>query len=259
MEKALANNEFKLWLQPKYDIRTHKVISAEALVRWDSPDMGFYTPAEFIDLFERNGFIMQLDYFILSQAFELQKKRRDKGLPIIPISVNQSGLHMNENGYIKNMMEIVKKYGSPRDAIVLEITETAFVDYATKSARNKSLSIVQKLKDMDFEISMDDFCTGYSSIAMLETFPIDEIKIDRAMLLSAEKSLKARKILQTMINLGKDLKVRVVTEGIETVEQEQMLLGMGCFTGQGYLFSKPLPRDRFSDFVNDNLNVKSED
>ena len=259
MEKALAHNEFKLWLQPKYDIRTHKIISAEAVVRWDSPDMGFYSPNEFIDLFERNGFILQLDYFILSQAFEFQKKRRDKGLPIIPISVNQSGLHMAENGYIEKMIDVVKKYGSPRNAVELEITETAFVDYATKSARSKSISIVQKLKELEFDIAMDDFCTGYSSISMLETFPIDEIKIDRSMLLSAENSSKAKKILQTIINLGRDLKVRVVTEGIETIRQEKMLLDMGCYTGQGFMFSKPLPVERFSEFLDKNLQEHSKD
>ena len=253
MSKALVNEEYQMWLQPKYDLRTHKLIAAEALVRWDSPDMGFYGPGDFINLFEHNGFILELDYYILTKAFEFQKKRKEAGLQIVPISVNQSGLHMAENGYIERMQKIVEKYGSPKGVIELEITETALVDYATKTAKDKSLAIVEQLKSLDFDISMDDFCTGYSSIAMLETFPIDEIKIDRVMLVSSEDSLKACKIMKSVINLGHDLKIRVICEGIETKNQEKLLSSLGCYTGQGFLFAKPMPTDRFEEFISNNI------
>ncbi|MBP3197850.1 MAG: EAL domain-containing protein [Butyrivibrio sp.] len=253
MNKALVHDEYKMWLQPKYDINTHKLKAAEALVRWDSPDMGFFGPGEFINLFEHNGFILELDYYILTKAFEFQKRRLEAGLPIVPISVNQSGLHMAENGYVERMRKIVEKYGSPKGVIELEITETALVDYSTNTAKNKSLAIVEELKSLDFDISMDDFCTGYSSIAMLETFPIDEIKIDRVMLVSSEDSIKARKIMQSVINLGHELKIRVICEGIETQNQEKLLLSLGCTVGQGFIYAKPMPMERFDEFIAENI------
>ncbi|MCR5537156.1 MAG: EAL domain-containing protein [Succinivibrio sp.] len=248
MTTALQQGEFKLWLQPKYNIQTRRVIAAEALVRWDSKELGFTNPGEFIEIFENNGFVLKVDDYILEQAFLLQLARHDEHKPIIPISVNQSGLHMDDDAYLENMRRIANTYEKVFGTIELEITETALVDYETKTAKDHVMDVVKGLKEQGFKLSMDDFGTGYSSIAMLQTFPIDELKVDRALLLEAEKSERAKKILRSVISLGKGLNMRVVTEGIETQAQEAMLTEMGCTYGQGFLFSKPMPAELFYAF-----------
>lgn len=250
MHKALANDEFKVWLQPKYDLASHRTIGAEALVRWDSPELGFLMPGAFIDLFERNGFAVELDYYMLEKTCEMQMNRLKAGLPIIPISVNQSGLHITEKDYIKRMRGIVDKWKLPAGTIELEITETAFVDFTTKEQRNEAAIIIDHLQEIGFSLSMDDFCTGYSSLSMLQNLPMNVMKIDRSILLASETSLRALRILRHVIDLGKALGMRILTEGIETEEQEKLLLSLGCDLGQGYLFAQPMSaRDFFEDFL----------
>ena len=251
MEKALQNEEFKIYLQPKYDIRSHSVCSAEALVRWDSPELGFLMPGQFIDLFERNGFAIQLDYYMLEHICRWQRERLDGGHIVVPISVNQSALHVSEEGYLENMQTIADRYQLPAGTVELEITETAFVDFTTQNERDNAYYIIQTLKQMGFSLSIDDFCTGYSSIAMLQTLPANVMKIDRTMLLAAETSARSLTILQHMIELGHNLGMKVVVEGIETRKQELLLLNIGCNTGQGFLFAKPMPHEEFRKFVDE--------
>lgn len=247
--KALINNEFKVYYQPKYDIEKQTICAAEALVRWDSPEFGFLMPGKFIELFERNGFAIQLDYYMLDHVCKYQQQRLARGEKVVPISVNQSGLHITEENYIEHMWAIADKYNLPPGTVELEITETAFIDYTTKGERKNSANIISSLKFMGFALSMDDFCTGYSSIAMLENLPMDVMKIDRTMLLAAEKSPRSLTILEHVVKLGQDLGMQVLTEGIETREQEKLLLSIGCRLGQGFLFAKPMPEDDFSKFI----------
>lgn len=247
--KAIEHREFKLYLQPKYDIASHGLVGAETLVRWQSPELGFLNPYAFIDLFERNGFIIELDYYMLESILAFQKARIAAGEPIFPISVNQSGLHMQEFGYLDRMQELAAKYQLPKGAVELEITETAFIDFATKERRTNAQDIIQDLKAMGYSLSMDDFCTGYSSIAMLECLPMDVMKIDRSMLLAAERNSRAKNILAHVVDLGKSLSMKVITEGVETPEQESLLLSVGCKSGQGYLFGKPMPEEEFLKFL----------
>ena len=249
MYKALVNNEFKVYYQPKYDIANQTICAAEALVRWDSPEFGFLMPGKFIELFERNGFAIQLDYYMLDHVCRYQQQRLARGEKVVPISVNQSGLHITEENYLEHMQSIADKYNLPAGTIELELTETAFIDYTTKGERKNSANIISSLKKMGFALSMDDFCTGYSSIAMLENLPMDVMKIDRTMLLAAEKSPRSRTILEHVVKLGKDLGMQVLTEGIETPEQEKLLLSIGCNLGQGFLFAKPMPEDDFNKFI----------
>ena len=245
MHKALANYEFKMWLQPKYDIRTHRTVGAEALVRWQSPELGLLQPGRFIDIFEMNGFIVNLDYYMLEYVLQIQQLRYDQGKPLIPISVNQSGLHISEEGYLDRMRELLAKYDLPAGAVDLEITETAFIDFTPKNCRANASAIIQELQGMGYIISMDDFCTGYSSIAMLRNLPMDVMKIDRSMLLAAEADPRSEQILRYVINMGTALGMQVICEGIETLEQEQLLLDNGCFYGQGFLFGQPMLLDDF--------------
>lgn len=248
MIEALQNEEFQAWYQPKYDIKTRKVIGAEALVRWISPSLGFMPPGKFIPLFEQNGFIIQVDYYILEKTCQLQMRRLAAGKEVVPISVNQSRLHMTEEGYLEKMRAIVVKYKLPPNLIELEITETMFADFDKKAARENAERIITGLKDLGFIISVDDFGAGYSSFSLLSSLPMDILKIDRSVLTGADTSTKMKKILGKVIELGHSLGMNVICEGIETVEEENLLLSLGCRYGQGFLNAKPMPVNDFIQF-----------
>ena len=249
MEKALADGEFEAWYQPKYDIKTRRIIGAEALVRWTSLELGFMPPGKFIPLFEKNGFVIPVDYEILEQVFQLQKKRLAEGKEVVPISVNQSRLHMTEEGYLDKIKAIIDKYDlSPTGLIELEVTETVFGDFDQKSNQKRAANIIGKLHEMGFTISVDDFGSGYSSFMMLNYLPMDVMKIDRSLLETSGDSKRMRDILANVIKLGRSLNMQVICEGIETKEQEDLLLELGCHCGQGYLNAKPMPLNDFIKF-----------
>ncbi|MBR6343164.1 MAG: EAL domain-containing protein [Selenomonadaceae bacterium] len=249
MEKALQQGEFRAWYQPKYDIRTRRIVGAEALVRWQSASMGFMPPGKFIPLFEANGFVIPVDYYLLEQAFALQKRRLSEGKKVVPISVNQSRLHITEEGYLEKMKAIVEKYRLPKGLIELEITETMFGDFDQKAYREHSAHIMGELHKLGFSLSLDDFGSGFSSFTMLDYLPLDVMKIDRSLLVASDHSERMRDILGNVIRLGETLHMHVICEGIETTEQEQMLLRLGCHYGQGYLNAKPMPEKEFVEFI----------
>ena len=245
---ALQNEEFKAWYQPKYDIKTRRIIGAEALVRWISPETGFMPPGKFIPLFEQNGFVIQVDYYILEKTCQLQRERLDAGKEVVPISVNQSRLHMTEDGYLDKMRAIVEKYNLPPNLIELEITETMFGDFDKRAARQNAQRIITGLKELGFMIAVDDFGAGYSSFSLLSSLPMDILKIDRSVLTGADTSPNMKKILGKVIELGQSLGMSVICEGIETVEEENLLLSLGCRYGQGFLNAKPMPVNDFIAF-----------
>jgi len=247
MERALENGEFQVWYQPKYDIVTRKCVGAEALVRWQSPELGFLMPGQFIDTFERSGFVTQLDYYMLEHTFKYQQERRARGLPVVPISVNQSRLHFDEDGYLAKMQGIASYFGHLED-VELEITETAF-DLNDERQHERAVTIVRRLKKMGFTIDMDDFGSGYSDLSLLTLLPMDVMKLDRSILSETEDSERMQIVLTSCVTLGKDLGMKVICEGIETHEQEQLLLACGCCYGQGYLNSKPLPEHEFTEYL----------
>ena len=248
MEKALRDGEFKAFYQPKYDLRTRRIVGAEALVRWISPESGFMPPGKFIPLFEENGFVIQVDYYILEETFKLQKERLAAGKEVIPISVNQSRLHMTEENYLEKMKAIVEKYKLPPGLVELEITETMFGDFDNKVAQKNAEFIVRGLHALGFSISVDDFGSGYSSFSLLGSLPMEVMKIDRSVLTGADKSNRMKEILSYVIDLGKALRMEVLCEGIETREQEILLMNLGCNLGQGFFNAKPMPVNDFVEF-----------
>ena len=248
MQQALYNGEFKAFYQPKYDLKTRKIVGAEALVRWISPETGFMPPGKFIPLFEENGFVIQVDYYILEKTFQLQKERLAAGKEVIPISVNQSRLHMTEENYLEKMKAIVEKYNLPPGLIELEITETMFGDFDNKSSQQNAMKIVQGLHELGFSLSVDDFGSGYSSFSLLGILPMEVMKIDRSVLTGADTSERMKEILAYVIKLGHALNMEVLCEGIETHEQEILLLGLGCRLGQGFFNAKPMPVEEFVNF-----------
>lgn len=251
--KALAEQEFEVWYQPKYDLQTHELVGAEALVRWQSPELGLLSPGRFIEVFERNGFAVRLDYYMLGHVARFLEDRLRRGLPVIPVSVNQSALHIGEGGYLRKMKETAEAYDLPNGLLDLEITETAFVDFKTKDARENSRHIIDRLKSYGYATSMDDFCTGYSSIAMLQNLPMDSMKIDRSILLAAEHDDRAVRILKSVIQLGSALDMKILCEGVETEAQEALLRRLGCQYGQGYLYAKPMKQAEFERFMEEHL------
>lgn len=260
MEQALIDGEFQAWYQPKYDIRTREIVGAEALVRWINPELGFMPPGDFIPLFERNGFVIQVDYFLLEQTCRLQRQRLDEGKEVVPISVNQSRLHMTEEGYLEKIKMIMDAYEIPAGLIELEVTETMFGDFDAKAGHDNAAYVIDELHKMGFLISVDDFGSGYSSFMMLGSLPMDVMKIDRSLLTGADKSERMRNILANVIQLGNALKMKVLCEGIETREEEELLLELGCYYGQGFLNSKPLPMKDFVEFFEKrNAEVRSLD
>lgn len=253
-ERAFAQQEFAVWYQPKYDLKTKELVGAEALVRWQSPELGLLTPGRFIDYFEHIGIAVRLDYYMLGHVARFLEDRLRRGLPVVPISVNQSALHLSEGGYLQKMKEAAAAYHLSYGLIDLELTETAFIDFKAKEARANARQIIDELTASGYATSMDDFCTGYSSIAMLQSLPMDTMKIDRSILLAAETDRRAAAILESVIKLGNSLGMKVLTEGIETPEQEALLIRLGCTYGQGFLYAKPMPQEDFERFLASHLS-----
>ena len=249
MEQALQRREFSVWYQPKYDLKTHKTIGAEALVRWESSKLGFLPPDKFISIFEDNGFIIPLDNYVLEEACAMQQQRQAAGKKIVPISVNQSRMHFLQEGYMLYMKKIRDDYDLAPRMIELELTETAFSFIDHPDRREQAIRIIRTLHHLGYQLSMDDFGSGYSSLELLNLLPLDVMKLDRTLISGPEGSNRMKNILSASVELGMRLNMSVICEGIETEAQEKLLKECGCQHGQGYYFAKPMPREEFEAFL----------
>lgn len=239
---ALRNKEFKLFLQPKTALDTGRLSSAEALVRWRNADGSYRYPKDFIPIFEENGFCTNLDMYMVEQACEQIRTWIDAGVQPIPISVNQSKTLFSDGNYPNHLEQIVDRYGVSHSLIVLEILESMASD---------DLSLLQHqietLHSNGFKVSMDDFGSGYSSLSMLYKLKIDELKLDRSFLIETSDEDKAKRevLLSHIIKFSSALGITTIAEGVETEEDRQTMLRLGCDYGQGYLYDKPLCADEF--------------
>lgn len=243
MEQALENGEFKLYLQPKVRLSDETVVGAEALVRWQTDDRKFFSPGDFIPLFEANGFCIRLDLYMVECVCRQLREWIDNGITPIPVSVNQSRLLFMEQHYVDNLKKILDKYQIPASLIVLEILEgLAAENLAALDSR------IDQLQSAGFKVSMDDFGSGYSSLNTLYRLRLDELKIDRAFLFAAPPEHEKMRlvILEQIMNLAKKLNIRTVCEGIETEENADLMKSFGCDYGQGYFYSKPLSAKEFN-------------
>lgn len=244
MQKALEAEEFKLYLQPKIDLRDHSLGGAEALVRWVTDRGDFFSPDQFIPLFEENGFCAQLDLYMAECVCRLLRRWTDNGLPVIPISINQSKLLFYETGYVERLCGLTEKYQVPPSLITLEILEgLAMVNTEEVNAK------IRLLRESGFKISMDDFGSGYSSLNTLGNLNIDELKLDRAFLLEASEgcNLRQRIIMEQVVKLTKRLHISTVAEGVETSEHDSLIQSLGCDFGQGYYYSRPISAEAFEE------------
>lgn len=240
METALFNREFKMYIQPKWDIMEDKLYGGEALVRWMKEDGNMIYPSDFVPVFEKNGFIEQLDLYMLESACKMIREQIDGGGPAYPISVNQSRMLLNDPAYISKITEMLNRYQIPKGYIELEITETVFF-----TDREKMISILKELKEVEVQLSMDDFGSGYSSLNMLKDFPFDVLKIDKEFFSESITSESSKWILRMIIEMAEGLGIRVICEGVETKEQVEMLRRIGCRYVQGYYYSKPIPAENY--------------
>lgn len=237
MHKALLNNEFMMYLQPKHSIRTGRIIGAEALARWNHPTKGMVSPAAFIPVFEQNGFIIKLDSFIWEEACRRIRSWMERGIDPVPISVNISREYIRTFDVTDMMLKLVEKYSIPLSLLELEITESLDA--------NGVEEIVKKMKSAGFKMLMDDFGSGYSSLNMLKSTPFDVLKIDKSFLDEFMESDRGRKIIEHTISMSQDIGLDIIAEGVETQEQANFLSSCGCDSAQGFFYSKPIPAEDF--------------
>lgn len=237
MENAIAENQFMMYLQPKYSITRNKIIGAEALVRWRHPTRGMIYPDQFIPIIEENGFIKKVDYYIWEKACLFIKKCQNAGIHSCPVSVNVSRIHLRDNECIGVLSGLIEKNGISRKLLELEITETADSQQVSKKAL--------ALREEGFTLLMDDFGSGYSSLNILLETPFDVIKLDRKFIENMMVSDKGRLILEQVVSMSDKLGLGLLAEGVETREQIDLLQKIGCDQVQGYYYAKPMPEEDF--------------
>ena len=244
MYQALKDEEFALYLQLKTDLKTGKAAGAEALVRWPKTNGEMIYPDQFISVFESNGFCTKLDLYMVEKVCSCIRDWINRGLKPLSVSVNQSKAVLYKADYIQKLCDITERYEIPADLLTLEVLEGAALENAEEFN-----DTIRRLQAKGFQISMDDFGSGYSSLNVLGKLQIDEVKLDRGFLneVAEGKNEKARLIMEQIIELSKKLRIRTVVEGVETETSDRMIREWGCDIGQGYYYGRPVSADEFTD------------
>ncbi len=245
MHEALDKGEFRPYLQPKWNMATDQISGAEALIRWVDSKGNVIPPGEFIPVFEKNGFIEQVDFYMLDAICKYIREMIDQGREVYPVSINQSRYLLYDPNYIMKVQEIMLKYKVPKGLIELEITETVFFN-----EKERMLEVMRNLKEFNMNLSIDDFGSGYSSLNLLRDIPFDVLKIDRGFLDESTQSDSGKWILRKIVEMADGLNLKVICEGVETHEQVEMLLDIGCIYAQGFLYSRPIPLEEFMEKYN---------
>lgn len=251
MNLAFERREFCVYYQPKHNLDDNRIVGAEALVRWISPDKGMISPGVFIPIFESNGFIMKLDQYVWEEACKFIRRQLDEGINIKPVSVNISRINLYNPELVYYLDSLVKKYNVPYDMLELEFTETAYTDNP-----QLMLQTMASLQQLGFKVEMDDFGSGYSSLNMLKDVPVDVLKIDLNFLSKTSNPDKSMTILTSIVRMVKWLDIPSIVEGVETEEQIDYLKSIGCTMVQGYYYSKPLPEKEYVDYIKKYDDVK---
>lgn len=239
---ALENNRIKVYLQPKFSIDEQRLIGAEALSRIVDEDGTIVSPGLYVDVLEKTGLITKLDYYVITKIIELQKSWIEQGAEIATVSVNLSRRDFWEKGFIEKIDAQIKESGVPEKYFEFELTETVFCENVQEIVRQ-----LEYLRSQGYRISMDDFGSGYNSLYMLGKIPIDIIKFDRGFVLNSITVEAGRKIMKNLVNTFYDVNFDVICEGVESVEEEQIVYECGCNAVQGFLHDKPLPSNVFAD------------
>lgn len=236
MKSAIEEGQFVIFIQEKVKLDTQELIGGEALVRWCHPVNGILPPGEFLPLFEKNGLISKIDYYVWEKTCQLLAKWKKEGKRIVPLSVNVSRLNFYLSDFYGTMVSLIEKYDIEAEYLRLEVTESAYAENS-----EMVFHVLERLQQRGFTIMMDDFGSGYSSLNMLQEAPVDVIKLDMKFLLGQDAKGRGKTILKYVIHMAKQLHFSIIAEGVETKEQIELLQKAGCNYGQGYYFSKPIP------------------
>ncbi|WP_195539782.1 putative bifunctional diguanylate cyclase/phosphodiesterase [Eubacterium maltosivorans] len=244
MYGALARREFEAYYQPKYNIETGEIMGAEALVRWNHPTRGVLSPAHFIPVFEANGFVVQLDFYIFKKVCRTLAGQFKNNEPAVPVAVNFSSRHFANPGFADEIRRIAELLSVPPSFLEIEITETVLME-------NWDETITQtcKLREMGFSVALDDFGTGYSSMGVLQELPVDVIKIDRSFINRDLSEHRNAMFITGIVNIARVLNLRIICEGVETREQADFLKKNGVLFVQGYYYSRPVPEAVFKEML----------
>ena len=242
--RALKRKEFVVYYQPQVDLESGQIVGMEALVRWQNPEFGLVPPMDFIPIAERTGLIVPMGEWVLEQACAQAKAWQESGHPRICVAVNLSARQFQQQDLVRTIARILKEARLDPECLELEITES----YAMQNA-DFTISVLRDLKQMGVRVSIDDFGTGYSSLSYLKQFPIDTLKIDRSFVRDLSAATNDAAIADAVIALAHGLKLLVVAEGVETREQLAILKKHRCDRMQGFLFSPPVPADKFEQML----------
>lgn len=235
MRHALGSEQFHVYLQPKCEMGTGKIMGAEALVRWVHPEKGLVSPGAFVPIFEKNGFISELDAFILRATCKIIRRWLDEKKEVYPISVNVSRADLYNPNLLSQIKDCVDEYQVPHELIAFELTESAFI------LDNRQLyNLASLLRENQFQVLMDDFGSGYSSLNVLREMPVDVLKIDLKFLPPSSDDVRGNIILKCVVDMARQLGMDVVVEGVETAEHVKFLLSIGCKCAQGFYYYKPM-------------------
>ncbi|MBR6219540.1 MAG: EAL domain-containing protein [Clostridia bacterium] len=255
LRRAVEDRELCVYYQPKYNVQCDppRLSSAEALIRWKHPELGMISPGSFVPLFESSGQISVVDNFVWAEAAGQIARWREQFGVTVPVSVNLSRVDMFKPGLEDTLRGLVETNGLDYSALKLEVTESAYTENA-----NQMIELIQRLRDDGFEIEMDDFGSGYSSLNMLSSLPIDVLKMDMAFVRNIEHSEKDYRLVGVVLDIARYLNVPVVAEGVETGRQLEMLREAGCDIVQGYYFSRPLPPEEFEELIKKEISIARE-
>jgi EAL domain-containing protein (putative c-di-GMP-specific phosphodiesterase class I) len=243
LRKAIQTNALELFYQPQIDLLNRSVRGVEALIRWNHPQLGFIPPDEFIPLAEHTGVIRPLTRWVLNQAIFQCAEFLSAGKPL-RMSINMSARNMQEEDIADYIDKLIQRHEIPVEMVILEITESAMM-----TEPEKTLGVLNVLKERGISFSIDDFGTGHSSLAYIKKLPIGEIKIDRSFVMDMLQDREDLMIVHATIELGHNLGLEVVAEGVETQQEWDQLRDLGCDVGQGYFFGRPLSRDNFYEWL----------
>jgi EAL domain-containing protein (putative c-di-GMP-specific phosphodiesterase class I) len=238
LRQALDNEEFVLHYQPKVNLASGKLTGAEALIRWNDPRTGLVAPGRFIPILEETGLIYDVGRWALRQAIADYLRWRSAGLPAVRVAVNVSPLQLRNHDFIAEIRQAIGIDAQAAAGLELEITESLIMEDV-----RHSIATLQAIRTMGVGIAIDDFGTGFSSLSYLAKLPVDTLKIDRSFVIDMTAAQEGLALVSTIINLAHALKLKVVAEGVETEEQARLLRLLNCDEFQGYLFSKPVPRE----------------
>jgi len=238
--KAIERGQLQLYYQALVNLESSDILAAEALIRWNHPEWGTVSPNEFIPLAEETGIIINLGNWMLRQVCRNYKRWMDKGLPPIKVSVNYSSIQFYERNFTDNILGIISEHGLDPNFLIMEITESVFMKNP-----EKAIVDIKSLQENGIQVALDDFGTGFSSLSYLNSFNIDILKIDRSFIKNIMVDNSSTIITRSVIDLAQELKIKLVAEGIENWEQLSCLREMKCYSGQGFIFNRPMPPEEF--------------